>query len=320
MFVISNILRSVTRTPESRFRCLSFCRENEKYLDLLSKCNCDIYIVRQDGLSDWKNSISPAPDNVFVLDADLHNCDVSYFDFVLCHGRLQEFDAANNISSSLHIPLITVDHVSKRIFQKIPLHTTVNPNNHLEGRVGKINVALSEDIKTSWTSATHGISITIPTFVGKESFETKENRKDFLFDNNAPAQSIAPIQNVVSLFNCVPRFTPDKVEKPGDFKYYINTWNNIDNKTLEAMAASCICMSPKTPETEQVIKHGENGLLYENIADLKKVMTECKSGKWDSIGSNSKEYILQNHADEKAFIDKWKKVFSYASSSFFMGN
>ena len=320
MFVMSNILRSVTRTSESRFRCLSFCRENEKYINLLSKCNCDIYVVRQDGLSDWKNSISPAPDNLFVLNADLNNCGVSYFDFVLCHGRLQEFDAAHKVSFSLHIPLITIDHVSKRVFQKLPLHTTVNPNNHLEGRTGKINVALSEDIKSSWASATHGISITIPTFVEEESFETKEDRKGFLFDNNAPSESIAPIESVVSSFNCVPRFSPDKVESPGDFKYYINTWNNIDNKTLEAMAASCICMSPRTPETEQVIKHGENGLLYANVADLEKIMAECKSGKWDSIGSNSKEYILNNHADEKAFIDKWKKVFSYASSSFFMGN
>ena len=320
MFVMSNILRSVTRTPESRFRCISFCRENEKYISLLSKCNCDIYVVRQEGLSDWKNSISPAPDNVFVLNTDLHSCSVSYFDFVLCHGRLQEFDAANNISASLHIPLITIDHVSKRIFQKIPLHTSVNPSNYLEGRVGKVNVALSEDIKTSWTSATHGISITIPTFVGEDSFETKEDRKGFLFDNNVPSQSISPMENIFSSFNCTPRFHQDKAEKPGDFKYYINTWNNIDNKTLEAMAASCICISPKTPETEQVITHGENGLLYSGMSDLNKIMTECKSGKWDSIGSNSKEYILNNHADEKTFIDKWKKVFSYASSSFFMGN
>tara|TARA_R110000751_G_scaffold214454_2_gene317927 strand:- start:1343 stop:2296 length:954 start_codon:yes stop_codon:yes gene_type:complete len=317
---MSNILRSVTRTPESRFRCISFCRENEKYISLLSKCNCDIYVVRQEGLSDWKNSISPAPDNVFVLNTDLHSCSVSYFDFVLCHGRLQEFDAANNISASLHIPLITIDHVSKRIFQKIPLHTSVNPSNYLEGRVGKVNVALSEDIKTSWTSATHGISITIPTFVGEDSFETKEDRKGFLFDNNVPSQSISPMENIFSSFNCTPRFHQDKAEKPGDFKYYINTWNNIDNKTLEAMAASCICISPKTPETEQVITHGENGLLYSGMSDLNKIMTECKSGKWDSIGSNSKEYILNNHADEKTFIDKWKKVFSYASSSFFMGN
>ena len=320
MFVMSNILRSVTRTPESRFRCISFCRENEKYISLLSKCNCDIYVVRQEGLSDWKNSISPAPDNVFVLNTDLHSCSVSYFDFVLCHGRLQEFDAANNISASLHIPLITIDHVSKRIFQKIPLHTSVNPSNYLEGRVGKVNVALSEDIKTSWTSATHGISITIPTFVGEDSFETKEDRKGFLFDYNVPSQSISPMENIFSSFNCTPRFHQDKAEKPGDFKYYINTWNNIDNKTLEAMAASCICISPKTPETEQVITHGENGLLYSGMSDLNKIMTECKSGKWDSIGSNSKEYILNNHADEKTFIDKWKKVFSYASSSFFMGN
>ena len=320
MFVISNILRSVTRTSESRFRCLSFCRENEKYLSSLSKCNCDIYIVRQDGLSDWKNSISPTPKNLFVLNTDLNSCNISYFDFVLCHGRLQEFDAAHKISSSLHIPLITIDHVSKRIFQKIPLHTTVNPSNHLEGRIGNINVALSEDIKSSWASATHGISITIPTFVGKECFETKENRKDFLFDNNIASESISPMEHILSSFNCVPRFSLDKAQSPIDFKYYINTWNNIDNKTLSAMAASCICLSPKTPDTEQVIRHGENGLLYTDMADLEKIMTECKSGRWDSIASNSKEYVLNNHADEKAFIDKWQKVFSYASSSFFMGN
>tara|TARA_R100001163_G_C5066826_1_gene205486 strand:- start:2289 stop:3251 length:963 start_codon:yes stop_codon:yes gene_type:complete len=320
MFITSNAIRSITRKSTDRFRCISFCRENEKYIECLSKCNCDIYIVTRDGISGWKDSICSAPKNVSVLTKDLNSCGISYFDFIICNGRLQEFDMAYAISNALQIPIITVDHVSKDIFQKNPLNMDVNKDLQLEGRVGQINVALSDRIKQSWNTGTYGISITIPTFV-KDSFDHNPKKtKDFIMDNNIPVEGLANIQGLLSQYNCQPRFYSDKREDIGEYRFYINTWNNIDNKTLEAMLARCIVLSPKTPDSEGIITHGENGLLFASPSELSELLAQCKSGKWKDIGEKARAYVLDNYPDEDEFCKKWDKVFSYASDSFFVRN
>jgi hypothetical protein len=277
-------------------------------------------VVKYEGLSDWKESITSSPENLFVLNKELHECNISFFDFVICNGRLQEFDVADSLAASLHVPLITVDHVGKGIFQKLPLHSSVSPPIPLESRVGKINVALSDDIKKSWEASTYGISITIPTTVDSRFFEKKKKEKEFLLDNNVPMEIMTHLQGLVSEFNCSPRFYPDKQEDPLDFKFYINTWNNIDNKTLEAMAAGCISLSPRTPETERIITHEENGLLFSDTQDLRTLMEDCKNGKYAEVGDNAREHVSNICLDEETFIKKWKQVFSYASDSFFMRN
>tara|TARA_Y100000310_G_scaffold270418_1_gene284222 strand:+ start:8283 stop:9245 length:963 start_codon:yes stop_codon:yes gene_type:complete len=320
MLITSNIIRSATRTPDSRLKCVSFCRENEKYLSLLSRCDCDIYVIRQDGLSDWKETIVPSPEGLFILGKDLSDCNIPFFDLVICNGRLQEFDVAASLAASLHVPLVTVDHVSKKVFQKLPLHATVSPPVSLEPRVGQINVALSDGIKNSWETSTYGISITIPTTVDNRFFERRKKKEDFLLDNNIPQEIMAYIQGPVNEFGCSPRFHPEKPKDPLDFKFYINTWNNIDNKTLEAMAAGCISLSPRTPETERIITHGENGLLFSDIPSLKALMEGCKNGKYAEVGDRARKYVSNTCVDEETFIKKWKQVFSYASNSFFMRN
>ena len=66
MLITPNIIRSATRDSNDRLKCLSVCRENEKYLATLSDINCDIYILLADGLSAWKPTIYKMQQNVFA--------------------------------------------------------------------------------------------------------------------------------------------------------------------------------------------------------------------------------------------------------------
>ena len=321
MPTISNIIRSATRTKNDTLKCLTFCRENERYLRLFSQCNCEIYIIPKEGHSGWKKTVSSLPDNTFVFnneDGFVHSR--PFFDCIIANDRLQEFDIALSISTSLHLPIITVDHVSRKTLQKLPAASTVTVTSPLEARVGDINICLSEDIKKSWNTNSQGISIAIPPYIDKEAFEINGHKEGVVVDNNVPEQIMGNLTAKLSEFNLTPRFPEQYLENKNKNKVYINTWNNIDIKTLEAMAAECITISPRTPETEDIIEHGKNGLLFSDISELPEMIRASESGSYDKILNKAIETVKEKSIDQESFVKKWNQVLAYISETFFLRN
>ena len=327
MAIMHNIVRSAMRTKKDTLKCLAFCRENEKYLKLFSKCNCELYILPKPNQSDWKDSVvADVPNNIFICQGDKGIfTSQPFFDCVIANDRLQEFDMALKISQSLHIPLITVDHVSSQVAQKLPAGSSVNVTSPLEVRGGNINVCLSENIKKSWHSNAntkwHGISITIPPYVNIDnSFDGKKTKKGIVIDNNVAQPLMNILGNTLSRFAIAPRFPETSFDKIREAKVYINTWNNIDIKTLEAMAMGCITISHRTPDTELLIKDKQNGLLFSDISELPDILTKCEEGIYDQIPNNAIETVKEISIDEESFIKKWNQVLSYISETFFLEN
>ena len=224
----------------------------------------------------------------------------------------------NPISQGLHIPIIVIDHVTRECLQKLPLAGSVSVNAPLELRSGNINVSLSEKVKESWAANSHGISITIPPYI-KEATGDKEKTL-IVVDNNLPAQALAPIEQCVSGLGAVSRFPEADLDKLKKAKVYINTWNNIDIKTMEAMSLGCITISPRTSENSKFIEHEKNGLLFSDVSEIPELIRSCLGGKYDSIEENGKKSVLKMSCDEESFIKKWNQVFSYISESFFLRN
>lgn len=127
MLITNNVIRSATRDKSTRLACVVICRENETFLENLAKLDCDFYIIRQPGLSDWKSAIANKPDNVYLID-DLTDMLGVPVDFAICNDRLQEFDLGYQVSLLAHIPLVLIDHVSSDIKQKLPLFASVGDN------------------------------------------------------------------------------------------------------------------------------------------------------------------------------------------------
>ena len=88
MFLINNVIRSATRKNEDTLRCIVLCRENEHFLSTLSKANCELYVMKREGLSDWKTGIEKIPENVYILDKSIDETTISYFDCVIINDRL----------------------------------------------------------------------------------------------------------------------------------------------------------------------------------------------------------------------------------------
>ena len=320
---MNNIVRSATREKEDTLKCLTFCRENERYFNLLSKCNCELYVIPKAEQSNWKPTVSEVPENVFVFrDENVAFGARSFFDCVISNDRLQEFDMATSISQSLHIPHITIDHVSKSIVQKLPAASQVNIGGPIEDRVGNINVSLSKDIKKSWNANAQGISIEIPLCIDHVNNIDKKDpsQNDIVIDNNVPQELMNAIEDRLGQIKIIPRFPEKSFENIKNAKTYINTWNNIDIKTLEAMAFGCITISPRTPETESVIEDKKNGLLFSDFSELPKVLKKCKEGAYDKISQKSIETAKEMSIEEESFIKKWNQVFAYVSETFFLRN
>ena len=335
MSIIDNVVRSATRTKEDTLRCLTFCRENERYLRLLSKCNCELYVIPKREQSDWKTNVSEIPENIFVF-RDEHSGFNSrpFFDCVIANDRLQEFDMASSISQSLHIPLITIDHVGKGVSQKLPAASSVNVGEEIEGRVGNINVCLSENIKKSWNTNAHGISIEIPICLDTEityKFLAEDEtipiaedetipKNGIVIDNNVPQPLMNAIEGLLHKIEIIPRFPETSFGNIRNAKVYINTWNNIDIKTLEAMSFGCVTISPRTPETELIIKNEENGFLFSDFSELPKILEKCEKEIYDKISQKSIETAKEVSVDAEFFVKKWNQVFAYVSETFFLRN
>jgi len=323
MPIMNNIIRSAKRTKGETLRCLTFCRENEKYMRLLSKCNCELYIISKPNQSDWKSTVAKLADNIFVCrDENSALASSPFFDCVIANDRLQEFDMSVEISQSLHIPIITIDHVSKGITQKLPSGSAVNVTSPLDGRGGNINVCLSEKIKESWDGKNmgyQGISITIPPHINiKNKLDEEESKEGILVDNNVAQPLMNIIHSSLPKFNLIPRFPETSFKKIREAKVYLNTWNNVDIKTLEAMAAGCITISHRTSDTELIIKDKQNGLLFSEVGELPDMLTKCEEGAYDYIPDNSIKTAKEISIDEESFIKKWNQVLSYISETFFL--
>ena len=316
--MINNIIRSATRdSKKHKIRCLTFCRENEMFLDLLSKCNCEIYVVPKEGISNWKPSICKIPKNVFPLRHEGEITNIPYVDCVIINDRLQEWDIGKSISQSLHVPTVVIDHVSREGIQKLPIAGSVSVQAPLEIRNGDINVCLSEKIKESWGSQSH-ISVVIPPHV-KDGTADKE-KSSVVIDNNLPADILTIVESFVKEFEPVPRFPESDLNNLKSAKVYLNTWNSIDLKTLQAMSAGCITISARTLENISIIEHEKNGLLFSDMSQIPEMVRACLNGEYDQIQQESKKTVAQICCDEKSFVKKWNRVFSYISESFFVRN
>ena len=317
--MINNVIRSATRDHQkTKIRCLTFCRDNEKFISLLSKCNCEVYIVPKQGFSDWKSAIGGMPENIFPLRHDSLVPRIPYVDCVIINDRLQEWDMGSSISQSLHVPLVVVDHVSRDCIQKLPINGSVQVGEPLELRHGDINISLSDEIRESWQSNAYGISITIPPYIQKKQSQKKKSL--VVVDNNVPAEVLTAVDGVLKGIETVGRFPESDLENIKRAKVYINTWNNIDVKTLEAIQLGAITISPRSKETERVIRHEENGLLYSNIAEIPQLVNDCLEDRYNNIPEESKKILLEDLSSEDSFIKKWNQVLSYISESFFVRN
>ena len=315
---MNNIIRSITRNSKDRLRCLVLCKENEKYLKLLSNCNCDLYILTSYDSSEWKPSIEDIPPNIFSLNSHVQESALSFFDCIIIQDRLQEYDIGIELSSQLHIPIINIDHAGLDAIQKIPYGININVATPLEPRLGNVSVAINEEIKKSWSSNPHDVSLCVPLYVDSEKYKPLDKTIDLVIDNNVPQPSLDLLGGVLERFKTESLFRNNRKQENilGKARLYLSTWKGIDLKILEAMSAGCAVITQETEDIKSLIKHGENGFLFSNINELESILEE-HIGQDTGIGQNARRTIESDYSDLESFVNKWNQIFSYTSNLFY---
>ena len=313
---VDNILRSISRAQadsDMKLNILTACRNNEKYIALLSQTKHNFYILDQ---HKWNPLIETRPSNVQAL-----NEQSEPLDYIICYDRAEQYDEMLLISRQLHVPIILVDMCSKPMIRPQHLLEKMHDINldHLN-RIVNLQVYNNEHIQQSWATY-NGISVIVPIGIDINKFKNEESVETCVaIDNNTVAQVGAQIATQVQdLFPILPT-DHDNLQNitTNQSRYFINTNKSITIKTLEAMSAENVVICLNTPDTSNFITNRETGVLIDTIDDLRNTLVwlEKDSDTRLKIAQQARQKIVSDHSMQQ-FIDKWSHAFNSIKSSFY---
>ena len=321
MYPIKNIIRSVKRTQEDNLKIITFCEAEEKYNHALSKTGHEFYLWNENINSEWNGLVEEKPSNVFNLPAASSNIYNSYFDLVICHNRIEQYNLGSSISHALHIPLIIIDHCGENIVKTSPIFANVTTEDvtKLYEHEFIINVCTHNSLISEWPHPSKG-AVAINTGVDTNKYRPLNIEKNFtiVLDNFIPepvAQFLAPLNK----YNIVSTDREDKTELYNQGDVFINTWKHINIKLLEAMACGTIPISIETPEIKHVIKNNETGFIAKDVEHMITIIDKIKNNEirnLSQISQNDRDYIVEYH-NINTFVHKWEQVFQLVHNSFY---
>ena len=320
MYPIKNIIRSVKRKKDDKLKIITFCETEEKYNSLLSQTGHDFYLWGEGIDGSWNELVENKPSNIYKLSDVSKNIYENYFDLVVCHNRIEQYNIGEAISNSLHLPIIIIDHCGEKVLKASPIFSNVTTKDMelLYQREFLLNVCTHSHLVKEWPHENKG-SIVINTGVDTEKYKPDNIEKSFsiVLDNFIP-EPVAQFLSSLNKYNIISTDREDKTSLYNKGSVFINTWKNINVKLLEAMSCGTVPICIETPEIIQVVKNNETGFIVKDVQEMVSLIDKIQSQKIniEQIAKNAREYIVKNHNIE-LFINKWNQVFQLASNSFY---
>ena len=320
MYPIKNIVRSVKRKKDDKLKIITFCETEEKYNSLLSQTGHDFYLWGEGIDSNWNKLVENKPSNIYNLPDVSKNIYENYFDLVVCHNRIEQYNIGEAISNSLHLPLIIIDHCGEKVLKASPIFSNVTTQDIklLYQREFLLNVCTHNHLVKEWPHENKG-SIVINTGVDTNKYQpvNLENNFSIILDNFIP-EPVAQFLSSLNKYNIVSTDREDKTNLYNYGSVFINTWKNINVKLLEAMACGTVPVCIESPEIKHIITDGVTGFIVKDVPEMINLIDKIQNQQADidHIAKNAREYIVKNHNIE-LFINKWNQVFQLASNSFY---
>jgi len=318
MISINNIVRSVDRASNDsdikQLNILTLCKGNEKYITLLSQLLHNFYLLPN---QPWNMIVEKRPPNLQTLSL----C-VGPLDYIICFDRAEQYEEAQKIAKTWHVPIILVDMCT---------HHFIRPQNIIEGVSVKdqsqlykkpaLQVACTQNIQTSWN---HGEpSITIPIGIDTDKFKNTTTDNDYFIaiDNHVPTEIGSLIgSKLLTSYTMIPTDHNDLTDiAVNKARYFINTYKTVTVKMLEAMSAGAVVITVKNPDTENFIKHLSTGILIDSLDDLPIVINTVENKDKDfklQICKAARDKIIAEHS-VKNFLDKWTQALTMLKSAFY---
>jgi glycosyltransferase involved in cell wall biosynthesis len=337
---VASICRAATRKEGEPLHILCM-PTHERYESALALTGHRFYAYRTGdssrGVKDWNKLYAPVPKNYTLLPIGEIPYDVE-FDLVMSQNITGQFPIAKRFSKALHIPLVTIDH------------TLPSPNyspSHIEQirreARGDVNVFVHNYSLRSWMCENDPRSVVINQGIDTDfwcpdsrTFAQRENRI-LAVVNEWQARSW---YNGLDIFQEATKGLPVKIvgNSPGIsvaakdqnelLEFYrasrIYIWtariSPAPLSVLEAMACGCAVVSNATCNIPDVIKHGVNGLISDNVQQLRNYcdMLLHKPDVAEKLGQEARKTVVDRFSLPR-FVDEWQKVFSRAKEIVYTG-
>ena len=339
---ISQIIRASTRKPDEKLNILTF-PTHERYETMLSKTGHNFYAYRAEGIKDWNETYAKTPDNYVLLDPSLGDSQVPEyvdFDLVLSQNKFGQYQKAKQLAHQLHLPLVSLEHT-------LPMPEW---DENIMGQVremrGDVNVFISEYSINAWgwenrlQSFLNNDTFVITHGVDTELFCSKEDeRSDEILSvvndwiNRDWCCGFSVWQEVIKgLPYKVVGDTPGLSEPAASTEGLVATYQNsriflntstispVPTALMEAMSCGCAVVSTDTCMIPEVIKHGVNGFITNDVQQMKQHLVDLLNDEdmAREIGDNARKTIVERYSAQQ-FVDNWNNILTQASNIIFRG-
>jgi len=328
---IVSILNRVNAPKKDKYRILSFPTHESYQTNLAETGHEFILFNRGNGNKIWEEKYKPLPKNTHIFNAIT---DTEYdIDFVLSQERFGQIQFAQEISKSLRIPIIHLEHIEPQLN-----NWPQEQFDHMRSFKADINVFITEHNQKSWgindsIVVKHGIRTddfngwTGPAdgdvkyvlyivnglesrdqFCGftewsavKEKVEAIDPSIKFALIGENPGVS-QPISNekmlVASINKCA---------------CYINTsrLSPVPMSLMEAMSCGAPCVSSAKQEIPKIMQNDDvcTNDLDQMAAQIVKICNDKEYAV--KIGSHCRNQIVKNY-NIGDFVNSWNKIFDLA--------
>lgn len=341
---IKSILRQATRKENDKLNIISF-PTHERYQSNLASCNAEFYLWHGNGIKKWDHRFGPLPSNHHLLphfDGNQNSIDILQtlpmyvdFDLILSQSKAGQYQVAANLAKLLHVGLVNIEHTLPTPQWK------ANPSvlNKIKQMKGDINLFISEYSmgEWGWTEKEaeviyHGIDteifkpLNLPRKQHVLSVVNDWVNRDWccgfrLWQASTQGLPVRTVGDTPGL-SLPASSLEDLVNEYNSSQVFINTSliSPIPTSLLEAAACGCAIISTNNCAIPELIKHGENGFLANDPAEINYYAKELllHPDLCIEFGMKARQSVLEKF-NKETFVKKWDQIFNRASNIVYKG-
>lgn len=318
MFKMHSLIQRAGRQKDKPYNILTF-NTHERYQTQIAKTGHNFYAFNFNGGKEWFSEHAPMPTNYYQLPKNSIYPGIT-FDFILVNSKFGQFQTAVEVNGTLQIPMIVLEHTLPHLnwpqeqlamFQKMR---------------GDVNVFITEYSKDKWGIPGEVIYHSIDSDLFKPSegdrkphvltvahdFVNRDYALNFQgWDRITKGMDRVVVGNTDGLSQAAAS-VDDLVKKYQEALVYINpsTLSPVPTSMLEAMSCGCAVVSTNTCDIPNIIKHGVNGFLSNDEAELRgyieKLFADPELAQ--KMGQAARETIKEKFSEER-FVNEWNTIF-----------
>jgi glycosyltransferase involved in cell wall biosynthesis len=327
---VSTILRKTTKQDDEAYNILTMAI-HERYQGGMDNINANFYMFHsKDNIKPWNHEYGKVPTNHYLLPSNELPKHID-FDAILCQN-IAHINLCVQLKQQYNIPIINLFHVLP--LQKIPPNILRKNREQLDSVI-KQQVFISDFNRKEWgwdnTNAKVIKHCVDSDFFRPSNIERKPQILSVCNDwinRNIPcgfqlwANIIRPQSKEQLPFKVLGN-TPGLSKAAKNIEELRDSYNEsliflntslispIPTVVLEAMACGNIVVSTNTCMLPEVIKHGENGLLFnpDRPGEAREMLVDIlkNPNKYKHLGENARKTMLTDFSKER-FTKEWDNL------------